>query len=119
MTAHQLVSAVAATALHRSVAVLLQAETSYSKAHSSNLQYLSVPAPEPLQLLHFSSCSSFLPVMSAYSMSMVIALILAAATQGTADTALSAWMPGVATNYGGPSEGMNPNTPSYGLSNVS
>ena len=57
--------------------------------------------------------------MSSYSMSLIIALVLAAAAQTTANSALSDWMPGIATNYGGPSEGMDPNTPSYGLSNVS
>ena len=100
----------------------LQAKASYSKAHCSNLQYLPVPALEPLlplQLLRSSFHSSLLPDMSAYSMSLVIALVLAAVAHTTAQTALSAWMPGVATNYGGPSEGMDPNTPSYGLSNVS
>lgn len=56
--------------------------------------------------------------MSAYSMSLVVALVLAAAAQTTAQTALSDWMPGIATNYGGPSEGLNPEIPSYGLSNV-
>ncbi|KAL3135114.1 expansin-like protein [Trebouxia sp. C0010 RCD-2024] len=48
-------------------------------------------------------------------MSLVIALVLAAASQTAANRALSDWMPGLATNYGGPSEGMNPNSPSYGL----
>lgn len=52
-------------------------------------------------------------------MSLVIALVLAAASQTTANSALSDWMPGLATNYGGPSEGMNPDTPSYGLKEVS
>lgn len=52
-------------------------------------------------------------------MSLVIALVLAAASQTTANSALSDWMPGLATNYGGPSEGMNPNNPSYGLKDVS
>ena len=57
--------------------------------------------------------------MSAYSMSLIVILTMAAAAQTAAQTALSDWMPGVATNYGGPSEGMDPNSPSYGLSNVS
>ena len=52
-------------------------------------------------------------------MSLVLALVLAIASQAAAQSPLSDWMPGVATNYGGPSEGMDPNTPSYGLSNVS
>ena len=95
---------------------------------SANLK----PATANLTAAAFSACItastslatastklSLLPVMSAYSMSLLIVLVLAAATQTTAQTALSAWMPGVATNYGGPSEGMDPNAPSYGLSNVS
>jgi len=43
--------------------------------------------------------------MSLCSMSLVIVLVLAAASQTTANTPLSDWMPGLATNYGGPSEG--------------
>lgn len=56
--------------------------------------------------------------MSFYSMLLVIALVLASASQTTAKNALSDWMPALVTNYGGPSDGMNPNTASYGLSNV-
>ena len=57
--------------------------------------------------------------MNAYSMFLAIAMLFATASQGFAQVALSGWMPGVATNYGGPASGMNPNTPSFGLSNVS
>ena len=57
--------------------------------------------------------------MSSYSMSLALVLLMAAASHVQAQTALSAWTPGVATNYGGVSEGDDPNTATYGLSSVS
>ena len=57
--------------------------------------------------------------MNAYSILLAIAMLSATPSQGFAQVALSGWIPGVATNYGGPVNGMDPNTPSYGLSNVS
>ena len=46
-------------------------------------------------------------------------LVLTAAAHVQAQNALSAWTPGVATNYGGVSEGADPNAATYGLSSVS
>ena len=57
--------------------------------------------------------------MSAHSMLLTLALLLAAASESFAQTALSDWTPGVATNYGGTASGQNANVASYGLSNVS
>lgn len=57
--------------------------------------------------------------MTSYSMSLILALLLAAASQGFAQTALSDWTSGVATNYGGPSDGDNPSVPTFGLLDVS
>ena len=33
-------------------------------------------------------------------------------------TAISAWNPGIATNYGGPADGMDPSSPSFGTLEV-
>ena len=52
-------------------------------------------------------------------MSLAVMLLLAAAATVTAQEALSAWNAGVATNYGGSSEGKNADTASYGLQDVS
>ena len=57
--------------------------------------------------------------MTSYNMSLVLIVLLAAASQGLAQTALSDWTAGVATNYGGPNDGDDPNTPTYGLLDVS
>ena len=57
--------------------------------------------------------------MSAYSLCLTTVVLLAAAFEGYAQTALSDWTPGVATNYGGTASGMDPTQASYGLSNVS
>lgn len=57
--------------------------------------------------------------MSAYSLCLAVALLLSVISQGSSQQALSDWTPGIATNYGGPASGMNPNSPSFGLSNVS
>ena len=57
--------------------------------------------------------------MSSYSLCLTAVLLLAATFEGHAQTALSAWTPGVATNYGGTASGMDPTQASYGLSNVS
>ena len=57
--------------------------------------------------------------MSPYSLCLAVALLLAIAPQAYAQTALSDWIPGVATNYEGTASGMNPNIPSFGLSDVS
>lgn len=53
--------------------------------------------------------------MSSYSMALVFALLLVAAPQGFAQTALSDWTSGVATNYGGPNDGDSPTTATFGL----
>ena len=52
-------------------------------------------------------------------MLLTLALLLDAASESLAQTALSDWTPGVATNYGGSASGQNANVASYGLSNVS
>ena len=57
--------------------------------------------------------------MSSYSMALVFALLLVAAPQGFAQTALSDWTSGVATNYGGPNDGDSPTTATFGLLDVS
>ena len=58
--------------------------------------------------------------MSLHSMSSALMLLLTtAAAAVTAQEALSAWNEGVATNYGGSSEGKNADTASYGLQDVS
>ena len=57
--------------------------------------------------------------MTSYNMSLVLIVLLAAASQGLAQTALSDWTAGVATNYGGPNDGDDPNSPTFGLLNVS
>ena len=85
--------------------------------------YLTAQAqswPRPIQVASSSQHKQTIPaVMSAYSCCLAIVLLLAFASRANAQTALSAWTPGVATNYGGTASGMNPNVPSYGLSNVS
>lgn len=55
--------------------------------------------------------------MTSYNMSLVLIVLLAAASQGLAQTALSDWTAGVATNYGGPNDGDDPNSPTFGLLN--
>lgn len=57
--------------------------------------------------------------MTSCNRSLVLIVLLAAASQGLAQTALSDWTAGVATNYGGPNDGDNPNTPTFGLLDVS
>ena len=57
--------------------------------------------------------------MAFFSMSLALVLLLSAAATVTAQQALSAWNEGVATNYGGSSEGRDANTASYGLQDVS
>lgn len=57
--------------------------------------------------------------MTSYTMSLAVILLLAATADVHAQEALSGWMSGVATNYGGSSEGDNDQTATYGLSSVS
>ena len=57
--------------------------------------------------------------MTSHSMSVAVMLLLTAAASVTAQEALSAWNEGVATNYGGSSEGLDANAASYGLQDVS
>lgn len=81
-----------------------------------NPQYLTASLPLQHTLLHFQAAP---PVMSSYSMALVFALLLVAASQGFAQTALSDWTSGVATNYGGPNDGDSPTTATFGLLDVS
>ena len=57
--------------------------------------------------------------MTSYTMSLAVILLLAATANVHAQQALSDWMSGVATNYGGSSEGDSDQTATYGLSSVS
>ncbi len=57
--------------------------------------------------------------MTSCNMSLVLIVLLAAVSQALAQTALSDWTAGVATNYGGPNDGDDPNTPTFGLLDVS
>ena len=102
-----------------------QRSAAFSQAPACTLAILALD-PQCLPL----SASALLPLpsflyfffqlaMSPNSLCLAIALLLAIAPQGYAQTALSDWIPGVATNYGGTASGMNPNVPSFGLSNVS
>ena len=56
--------------------------------------------------------------MFSSSMYLLSILLLAAVSQGFAQTALSAWASGVATNYGGPNDGDSPTQATFGLLNV-
>lgn len=57
--------------------------------------------------------------MSSYSMSLAVIVLLAATAHVQAQTPLSDWISGVATNYGGSSEGADANAASYGTLEVS
>lgn len=50
---------------------------------------------------------------------LAAALSLAAFPHCDAVTPLSGWTQGIATNYGGPADGMSPYSPSFGTENVS
>ena len=52
-------------------------------------------------------------------MHLLSILLLAALSQGFAQTALSDWTSGVATNYGGPDDGDSPTEATFGLLDVS
>lgn len=52
-------------------------------------------------------------------MHLLSILLLAALSQGFAQTALSGWTSGVATNYGGPNDGDSPTEATFGLLDVS
>ena len=57
--------------------------------------------------------------MLSSSMHLLSILLLAAVSRGCAQTALSAWTSGVATNYGGPDDGDSPTEATFGLLDVS
>ena len=57
--------------------------------------------------------------MLSSSMHLLSILLLAAVSRGCAQTALSAWTSGVATNYGGPDDGDSPTEATFGRLDVS
>ena len=78
---------------------------------------LCTPVPEH-SVAHMSrSRTSYQHRPSALALAAA-ALLLAAAPLCDAVTALSGWTQGIATNYGGPADGMSPYSPSFGTQDV-